>query len=485
MVFTSHAFLFCFLPLVLLLNYTLPFRWLSFMLLCANLAFYGWTTPRWILLLLFSATVDYLCGRALAHLSGLKDERGELPLLPRGERRSPGQRAVLAVSMVSNLSLLAFFKYYDFGVANLNAVAQQLGAGEPLVAALHLALPAGISFYTFQSMSYGIDVYRGEARPLRSPIDFLCFVSLFPHLVAGPIIRYATLAEQLRFRVFSWERFARGVAFFSLGMGKKILVANPLGHVADRAFAAAELAWHDAWFGLVSYAFQIYFDFSAYSDMAVGLGLMLGFLLVRNFDDPYASESITDLWRRWHISLSTWLRDYLYLPLGGNRVSVSRTYLNLLVVMLLGGLWHGASWTFVIWGAIHGSMLVLERMQGKTSAYRQLPRPARVAVTFVITCLAWVFFRADSVPRAWTYLQSLAGLRPVSPISALVSATLYTPYHLAVFGVAAVLVWGAPQAWSYTQRLTPAKAVVCVTVLVAAVLMMWTQTVNPFLYYQF
>jgi alginate O-acetyltransferase complex protein AlgI len=354
-----------------------------------------------------------------------------------------------------------------------------------VVATLHVALPIGISFYTFQSMSYGIDVYRGDARPLRNPIDFLCFVSLFPHLVAGPILRYATLAEQLRHRTFSWALFARGTAFFSLGMGKKILLANPMAYIADRAFGADALRWHDGWFGLVAYAFQIYFDFSAYSDMAVGLGLMLGFRLIKNFDDPYRAESISDLWRRWHISLSTWLRDYLYVPLGGNRRGPSRTYVNLLVVMLLGGLWHGAAWTFVVWGAIHGTLLALERAGGRAALYGGLPRPMRIALTFALTCLAWVFFRADTLERAWSYLRALVGAVPLSPGAELAGATLYTPYHVLTFVACGVLVWAAPQAWALTQRLTAPRAALCLAVLAASLLMMWTQTVNPFLYYQF
>jgi len=485
MVFSSHLFVFYFLPLVLLLNYTLPFRWLSFALMCVNFLFYGWANPAWLGLLVFSASVDYVCGRALVFFSDVPKVGYELPILPRGGPRNTAQRVALGVSMVTNLGLLAFFKYFDFGVASVNTLADTLGLAPPIVTTLHVALPIGISFYTFQSMSYGIDVYRGDARPLRNPIDFLCFVSLFPHLVAGPILRYATLAEQLRHRTFSWALFARGTAFFSLGMGKKILLANPMAYVADHAFGADALRWHDGWFGLVAYAFQIYFDFSAYSDMAVGLGLMLGFRLIKNFDDPYRSESITELWRRWHISLSTWLRDYLYLPLGGNRRGPSRTYVNLIVVMLLGGLWHGASWTFVIWGAIHGTLLAVERMRGRAAIYGGLPRPLRIALTFGVTCLAWVFFRADTLGRAWSYLRALVGAAPLSASADLAGATLYTPYHVLTFVLCGVLVWAAPQAWELTQRLTAPRAALCLAVLAASLLMMWTQTVNPFLYYQF
>jgi alginate O-acetyltransferase complex protein AlgI len=343
----------------------------------------------------------------------------------------------------------------------------------------------GISFYTFQSMSYAIDVYRGNARPTTSLADFHCFETLFPQLVAGPIIRYQTVAEQIRHRVFTYEKFARGVAFFSLGMGKKILLANPMGHVADGLFAAGSLRWYDAWYGVVAYAFPIYFDFAAYSDMAVGLGLMIGFMFMKNFNDPYLADSITEFWRRWHISLSTWLRDYLYVPLGGNRKGESRTYINLMLVMLIGGLWHGAAWNFMIWGGIHGLMLAVERAQGKDSAYRHMPRSLRVAITFVIVCLGWVFFRAETLPQAWAYFRSLFAVgSPPFGIDA-VAAAVYTPYHVAMFGACALFVWKAPQAWAFSQRLTPARAVVCYAVLLLSVVFMWTQSVNPFLYYQF
>jgi len=343
----------------------------------------------------------------------------------------------------------------------------------------------GISFYTFESMSYAIDVYRGEARAMKNPVDYQFFVCDFPHLVAGPIIRYHTVAEQIRARTFTWEKFARGAGFFCLGLAKKILLANPMGHIADGAFNAGALHWYDAWYGVISYAFQIYFDFSAYSDMAVGLGLFIGILFMKNFNDPYSSDSITDFWRRWHISLSTWLRDYLYIPLGGNRLGEARTYLNLALVMLLGGMWHGASWNFIIWGAIHGAMLCFERLQGKESPYRRLPHPCRVAITFFIVCLAWVFFRADTLPQAWCYLGSLFGLQATPPAAEAVAGVIYTPYHLLMFLVCAVTVWVQPQAWNYTQKLTPVRAAVCLGLFGVSLVLMWTQTVNPFLYFQF
>jgi alginate O-acetyltransferase complex protein AlgI len=483
MVFSSHIFLFYFLPIVLLLNYLLPFRFLTTMLTIVSYTFYGWANPKWIVLMLTSTLVDYFCGLALVRYSGLKpQEDGDLPFLPKGEPRNRAQKCALFVSLATNMLILGFFKYYDFGLENLNALSGWLGAGPVPLPLIHVALPIGISFYTFQSMSYAIDVYRGEARPLRHPVDFACFVALFPHQLAGPIIRYWSIAEQIRHREFTWEKFARGAAFLCLGMGKKILLANPMAHIADTVFGAAGLRWFDAWFGVIAYAFQIYFDFSAYSDMAVGLALMLGFLFTKNFNDPYRAESITDFWRRWHISLSTWLRDYLYIPLGGNKLGEARTYCNLFTVMLLGGLWHGASWTFVIWGAIHGAMLGLERAQGRKSFYSRLPGVLKGAVTFLIVCVGWVFFRAESLSIAWRFVGAMFS---GTGDGAILGAVVYTKYHLFCFAVCAVVVWAMPQAWNFTQRITPWKVGVCLLTLALSVLFMWTQTVNPFLYCQF
>ena len=485
MVFSSHVFLFFFLPVVLACNYLLPFRSLSAVLTLLSYLFYGWSNPAWVLLMLAGSYIDFFCGLGLVHFGGGSLAGKDLPALPKGGPRTRGQRICLAASLLSNIGILAFFKYYDFGVVNLEAAARAAGLGSIGLPVLNVALPVGVSFYTFQSMSYAIDVYRGVARPLKNPVDFQLFVSLFPQLIAGPIVRYQTVAEQIRHRTFDLHKFTRGVAFFSLGLGKKILLANPMGHVADAAFNAGTLPWHDAWYGVVAYAFQIYFDFSGYSDMAVGLGLMLGFAFMKNFDDPYLAESITDFWRRWHISLSTWLRDYLYIPLGGNRSGAKRTYANLMTVMLVGGLWHGASWNFVIWGAIQGIFLAAERLQGEDSAWRRLPAPFRIAATFLVTCLAWVFFRAETLPQAVTYLRSLAGLVEVPAGALAVAASIYTPYHVAIAVSCAIVVWTLPQVWDFTRRLTPLKAAACVAVLLASIVVLWTQTTNPFLYYQF
>jgi len=470
-VFSSHLFVYYFLPAVLLVYYALPRRGRHLWLTLASYFFYGWANPAFMGLMFLSTAIDFVCGRKI----------GALPL----EAIRP-RRAWLIVSIVTNLALLGFFKYFNFALDAYRDALAALGLNhlQPDLA-LRVALPLGISFYTFQSMSYSIDIYRGRARPLENVIDFALFVSLFPQLVAGPIIRFSELADQLRERAHTMEKFSRGVAFFSLGMAKKILLANPCGFAADAAFNAGSLNVLDAWTGVTAYAFQIYFDFSGYSDMAIGLGLMFGFVFPKNFNSPYLAESITDFWRRWHISLSTWLRDYLYMPLGGNRKGPWRTYVNLSIVMLLGGLWHGAAWNFVVWGGIHGLWLAAERAMGKQSLYAALPRKARVAFTFFGVLITWVFFRAADLPAAGRYLLSMFGLLDVQPSSALVGAILYTPYSLASLALAALVIWVAPQTWDWTRRLTAPKAVLSLVALVLALIAMGSQGFNPFIYFNF
>jgi alginate O-acetyltransferase complex protein AlgI len=471
MVFSSHLFVYYFLPAALLGYYALPRRARHLWLTLASYFFYGWANPAFTGLMLLSTLIDFVAGMRIA-------------AAPPQARRT--RKAWLIVSLVSNLSLLGFFKYFNFAVDSYAAVLGALGlqALRPEIA-LRVVLPLGISFYTFQSMSYTIDVYRGRTRALASFLDFACFVSLFPQLVAGPIIRFSEIAGQLQERSHTFEKFARGVAFFSLGMAKKILLANPCGSVADAAFGAGSLRALDAWTGVLAYAFQIYFDFSGYSDMAIGLGLMLGFVFPKNFDSPYRADSLTDFWRRWHISLSTWLRDYLYVPLGGNRKGPRRTYVNLLVVMLLGGLWHGAAWNFVVWGGIHGVWLAFERALGKSTLYGGLPRPLRVALTFTGVLVTWVFFRAADLGAAGRYLAAMAGSGGARPEAALVSGLIDTPYSLLVLAAAAIVTWACPQTWDWSRRLSwPRQLVVCGSLALALVAMA-SQGYNPFIYFIF
>ena len=482
MVFSSQVFFFYFLPLVLLVYYLSPTRLRHLALTLFSYVFYGWANPWFVLLMLATTIIDYLCG--LWMVGGFRQP--EMLLLEAGASRSNGQKLALALTVICHLALLGFFKYFNFAVENYNSVIQAMGLPDwHWDTALRVTLPLGISFYTFQSMSYTIDVYRGDARAIRSFIDFACFVSMFPQLVAGPIIRFSEVADQLRARTHTVEKFARGIAMVSVGLAKKILLANPCGKIADTVFAASPASAMDSWYGLAAYSFQIYFDFSAYSDMAIGLGLMMGFMFAKNFDSPYQSASITEFWRRWHISLSTWLRDYLYVPLGGNRIGPVRTYLNLMIVMLLGGLWHGAAWTFVIWGAIHGGMLVLERLRGKTSYYERLPRPARVALTFGLVSIGWIFFRSSDLPSAMAFLGSLFGQGGVHPGASLIGGLLYSPYYLGCFAVAALVVWCAPQTWDWTRRLSWQRAAVCTGLLWASLAVMVTQAYNPFIYFIF
>jgi alginate O-acetyltransferase complex protein AlgI len=480
MVFTTHIFVFYFLPAVLLVYFALPLvmrmvnrdsqsiarvcnRWLLLM----SYVFYGWWNPWFVLLMLFVTVVNFVCGQWMCR-------KGATPAQRRGW---------MIVAVAASLGTLAFFKYFVFFQTNLNHVLTQLG-GEG-VTVLHILLPVGISFYTFQALSYSVDVYRGDAPPARSLGDFACYIALFPQLIAGPIIRYHTIASQLVSRSHTCERFASGAALFVVGFSKKTLLANPIGRVADAAFGAQSLTTVDAWFGVLAYAFQIYFDFSAYSDMAVGLGRMFGFDFIKNFNAPYRADSITDFWRRWHISLSTFLRDYLYIPLGGNRRGPWRTYVNLAIVMLLGGLWHGAAWTFIVWGAYHGLLLMVERVLGKQSLYQRLPRLMRIGITFVLVLFSWVLFRAATLESAMRYFEVMFGGGAWNVESALLAAQLYTQGNLILIALAASLLAFPLQAHDWSEQITWPKALLVGPAFATALMAMFSQSFNPFLYFQF
>ncbi len=479
MVFSSYLFLFYFLPLALLLYYAAPGRARHLILTALSYLFYGWANPLFVVLLLVSTLIDYVAGLVIA-----AHPQGEVGGAPVGRARAA--RLALVASICSNVGLLGFFKYFNFGVENLDALADSIGLPQlGLDVAFKVTLPLGISFYTFQSMSYTIDVYRGRAGALRNFIDFACYVSMFPQLVAGPIIRFSEVADQLASRTHTVEKFARGIAFFSLGLSKKVLLANPCGKIADLVFDAGSRSPLEAWYGVTAYAFQIYFDFSGYSDMAIGLGLMIGFVFPKNFDSPYLSESITEFWHRWHISLSTWLRDYLYLPLGGNRRGPARTYVNLFLVMLIGGLWHGAAWNFVIWGGLHGLLLAAERVRGKAALYGGLPRPLRIAMTFVIVLVTWVFFRAPDLPQALAYLGDMLALSAVQEGAGLLAGLVYARYYLGTLLLAGAIVWAAPQTWDWTRRLTPPRAAIAMALLALSAAVLTTQAYNPFIYFIF
>jgi alginate O-acetyltransferase complex protein AlgI len=467
MVFTTRIFLFYFLPLVLAGYYALPMRLRNLWLLAASYVFYGWYEPWFVLLMFAATTVNYACGLAMSAAGA-------------GPRR---RFCAVTVSIVASLGLLGFFKYANFAQMNFRLLVELLGQAE--VPVFQVALPAGISFYIFHCLSYTIDVYRRDAPPVRSPADFALFVSLFPQLIAGPILRYHTLAGQLVARAHTLEKFSAGAAIFILGFAKKVLLANQIGPVADAVFAAESPDAMAAWFGVIAYAFQIYFDFSGYSDMAIGLGRMLGFEFPKNFDAPYRSQSITEFWRRWHISLSSFLRDYLYIPLGGNRKGPRRTYANLAVVMILGGLWHGANWTFVAWGALHGGLLAFERALGKESLYHRLPRWVRIAITFLLVLFSWVLFRSESIAAAGHYLAAMFGAWPAETSSALLNAVIYTRGHWLMLGLCAVLAFSPLQGCDWIKRLSWAKLAILAALFYLSIAMLFVQSFNPFLYFQF
>jgi len=462
-IFTSFVFLFAFLPLLLLAYYATPSRHRNAVLLIFSYVFYGWWRLDFTLLLLASTVVTWGCGAAMARAEG-------------GRRR-----AWLALAVAFNLGLLATFKYANFAVESLNGL---LGlAGRAPIAWTEVLLPVGISFITFQAISYAVDLYRGAAQPARSLGTFATYIALFPQLVAGPIIRYRTIARDLVERRHGFEGFASGVVLFAIGFNKKVLLANTFGLAADEVFGVRAPGMASAWLGLLAYTLQIYFDFSGYTDMAVGLGRMLGFDFPRNFDAPYRSQSITEFWRRWHITLSTWIRDYLYISLGGNRGSAARTYRNLAISMLLAGLWHGASWTFVCWGAFHAFWLIVERLNGRRALYAGLPAPLRVACTLLLVMLAWAVFRSPSLAAAGTMLANL--FDPAHPGFAADVYWLVQPSFLLALGVGLAIVFRGADAMRLADERRPALVTLQLGLFVWSVAELLGQGFNPFLYFQF
>lgn len=387
MVFSSLEFLFFFLPIVLLFYYIVPYKIKNIILLGASLIFYAWGEPVYVFLMIFSSFAGYLCGKALEKISG-----------------DIGRKIVLILSVVINLGILGFFKYADFAVSTVNQI---FGTS---VEGLQLSLPIGISFFTFQIMSYVIDVYRGEVKVQNNPFTLMTYVSMFPQLIAGPIVRYETVEKELKSREISYKGFSEGTVRFLVGMFKKVLIANNIGQLWNSVSTSdfSSLSVSTAWLGAFAYALQLYFDFSGYGDMAIGMGKMLGFNFDENFNYPYAAKSITDFWRRWHISLSTWFRDYVYIPMGGNRCSHIRHIFNIMAVWTLTGLWHGASWNFVLWGAYYGILLVLEKyLWGKY--LEKLPNIFKHIYTVLIVVVGFTIFVFDDFSLMKDYLAVMFG----------------------------------------------------------------------------
>lgn len=388
MLFTSPIFLFLFLPLTFVLYYLVPKKLKNGILLLLSLGFYTWGEKELVALIILSAVTDYSCAL----------------LISKGFRKLG-----LYLSVIFNLSLLFYFKYSRFIFNNLIEILQSININAENASSFsNIVLPLGISFYTFQTLSYTIDVYRGKIKANNNFIDFATYVTLFPQLIAGPIVRYSEIEKMLKKRTISWSLFASGIERFLIGLAKKMIIANNCAFLADGIFTlpTSDSSSLMAWLGVIAYSFQIYFDFSGYSDMAIGLGKMFGFNFPENFNYPYISKSIQEFWRRWHITLSNWFKDYLYIPLGGNRKGNIRTYVNLFIVFFLTGLWHGANWVFIIWGLFHGIFIIVERL-GFKKILERLPNFIAHAYLLLVVGISWVFFRSKTVIEAFNYIKAL------------------------------------------------------------------------------
>lgn len=459
MVFASFIFLFWFLPAFLPVYFALPVRVRNLWLVLGSLVFYGWWRPQFVLLMLFSTLVDYVAAARM----GAADDAAR-------------RRLWLVLSIVTNLGLLAWFKYANLFAATWNELSPWQLQWEKVL------LPVGISFFTFQSMSYTIDVYRGEVKPARSFFDLLCFVSMFPQLVAGPIVRYRDVEQQLLQRTTSLQQASDGVFLFAIGFAKKVLIADRVAPLVAATFGSGDPGLVPAWLGALAFTVQIYFDFSGYSDMAIGLGLLLGFRFPSNFLSPYRSHSITEFWRRWHVSLSTWLRDYLYVPLGGNRKGPLRTYCNLAATMLLGGLWHGAQWTFLLWGAWQGLFLILERRFGKASPAGALGRPFAVLVTFIVVVFGWVIFKAANVRELWAMWSGMVGAHGVGELPDLGQQG---PLAFGALALGLLMAFVSPRSEVLVRRFHPLVMLLLFAAFLIAVCQLLATDFVPFLYFQF
>ena len=467
MVFSSVAFLFSFLPLVLVLYYSVPVKCKNSVLLIFSLIFYAWGEPTYVILMIVSIILNYGYGIWIEKA----DSRGQKKV------------AVLTSAIVVNIGLLGFFKYANFLVGAMNSVLQTDFHLQPI------PLPIGISFYTFHALSYLIDIYRKKERAQKNLYRLALYITFFPQLVAGPIIRYHAVAEQLGKRVFSSVQFAEGIKRFILGLSKKILLANPFGSAADTVFAtpAAELSTGSAWVGIVAYTLQIYFDFSGYSDMAIGLGKMFGFEFAENFDYPYIAKSISEFWRRWHISLGSWFRDYVYIPLGGSRVARWKVYRNLLIVWALTGLWHGASWTFLAWGAYYGGLIMLE----KAGLEKLLAKiyPFNHAVVLLLVMIGWVFFRADDFGYAADFIASLFDFRGRIFDSQALALLSMNGIYFAFAIIVAMPIYPRLQKMQFGQPIAKIRTAVVLLfdffLFAEVILHLINSTYNPFLYFRF
>ncbi len=465
MIFSSAIFVFGFLPLFLSVYYAAPKQAKSWVILLGSYAFYGWWRLDYLLVVFGMSLVSYFA----AHVAS----------------NAPADRVrtwAVRLGVTFDLLILGYFKYTMFLMGGLTDLSVAFGGADMTVPSI--ILPIGISFHTFQSISYIIDVSRKDAPPARRLVDFLAFGSLFPQLIAGPVLRYKDLADQFETRTHSKQKFIQGIKRFVQGLAMKLLIADNVAPLADRVFGTALPTGAEAWLGAAAYSVQLFFDFAGYSAMAIGLGLMIGFKFIENFDAPYTSRSITEFWRRWHISLSHWLRDYLYLPLGGNRKGALRTYINLMLTMVLGGLWHGANWTFVLWGAWHGGWLAAERMFGAKNGGSVWPRVVAWPFTMVLVLIGWVLFRAETVTQAADMYRGMLGVNGWNMSANLTWQTQNTEIAALLIG-GLISVQGARLTAFATAFPYAFRTVGTTTLMAAAFAALIAQSHSPFLYFQF
>lgn len=475
MVFSSVVFILYFLPLFLLLYFSMPQRFRNAVLLFSSILFYSWGAPKFIFVILGTTIVDFL-------LVGQMDK----------STNARKRRLFLITSVSINLGLLFYFKYLNFFLDNINVLSGWLGFNGIHYA--KLLLPIGISFYTFETITYVVDVYRKVHKPQTNFWNYQLYIIFFPKLIAGPIIRYHDFADQISNRFFSDTFYNRLAGFtrFSIGLAKKILLANVLGSYADEIFGYDYSAMDNAtaWFGILCYTFQIYFDFSGYSDMALGLARMMGFSLPENFNSPYTSKSITEFWRRWHISLGNWMKNYLYIPLGGNKVnSTARLYLNLVLVFLASGFWHGASWNFIFWGCFHGLFLVLERA-GLSKVYAKLPNVITILINFIVVAVGWVYFRIEHFADASLYVSRMFNFSNFNPIEISKEQVIYLCIATFFAFFTAFKVGKKLENYFYfstdeNRSSTTIMVVISICLLVLSVSSITSVGFNPFIYFRF
>ena len=461
MLFSSIPFLYYFLPLVLIVYFAVPGKWKNGALLLSSLIFYGWGEPKLLFLMVFTIALFYVCGLAIGRAEGQEQKK-----------------FWLSVSIVISVALLGLFKYADFFIGSVNSVT---GLSLPF---LKLALPVGISFYTFQCLSYTIDVYRGNVPPQKNPVSFGAYVALFPQLIAGPIVRYVDVARELEHRTYSWENMALGLRRFLVGLGKKVILADNFALLMKLFRESGEKSVLFYWMYAIAFALNIYFDFSGYSDMAIGLGRIFGFHFIENFNYPYLSKSVTEFWRRWHMSLGSWFRDYVYIPMGGNRVSRGRWVFNILTVWMLTGLWHGAAWNFVLWGLLFAALLLTEKW---VPALQKLPGFLRHGYTLLAVVLSFVLFNAESMSQAagdFAGLFGFGGLPLVSP-PALYYLRSYGVLFLIGFLGATPVVRDAAARISRTKVGLVLESVAMLLLLLVCTAYLVDGSFSPFLYFRF